>query len=98
MENNKYSREDAYQSLEMVNSWINNVDNKISYALAFIGVLIGFVFIQDTPKTIENISQADEFNCYDTGCGASENERDRVSQEADAPVSASGGGYQFVER
>lgn len=63
MEDNKYSREDAYQSLEMVNSWINNVDSKVSYALAFIGVIIGFVFIQGTPKAFTNISQADEITC-----------------------------------
>ena len=63
MEDNKYSREDAYQSLEMVNSWINNVDSKISYILAFIGVIIGFVFIQGTPKAFANISQADEITC-----------------------------------
>lgn len=60
MEDNKYSREDAYQSLEIVNSWINNVDSKVSYALAFIGVIIGFVFIQGMPKAFANISQADE--------------------------------------
>ena len=41
---NKFSKEDAYQALELTNSWTNNADTKISFVLAYIAVLIGFVF------------------------------------------------------
>lgn len=51
----KYSKEDAYQTLELINSWINNVDTKSSFGLAFIAALIGFVFynIGKTPLPIQ---------------------------------------------
>ena len=35
-----YSKDDAYKTLDITNMWIENVDSKISYALAFIGILI----------------------------------------------------------
>nr|WP_279287904.1 Pycsar system effector family protein [[Eubacterium] tenue] len=34
--------EDLYKRLEIVNTWIDNADSKISYVLTFIGVLFGF--------------------------------------------------------
>ena len=37
---NVFNKEDAYDSLEIINSWIYNIDAKISFALVFIGVLI----------------------------------------------------------
>lgn len=39
---NDFSKEDAYQTLGLVNSWINNVDSKASFALAFVSVILGF--------------------------------------------------------
>lgn len=38
---NKASKEDAYKNLELVNSWINNIDLKASFILAFLGILLG---------------------------------------------------------
>lgn len=37
-------------ALEQVNAWINNVDSKLSNALAFSGILIGFILAQGTPQ------------------------------------------------
>lgn len=34
-----FEKEDAYRSLEMVNTWINNLDTKVSFALALVGAL-----------------------------------------------------------
>lgn len=45
-----YTKEDAYQSLQMINSWIGSIDTKISFALAFVSVLIGFIFSNGTPR------------------------------------------------
>lgn len=54
-DNKKFSKEDAYQTLELINSWINNVDTKSSFGLAFIAALIGFIFynIGKTPPPIQ---------------------------------------------
>lgn len=41
---NKFSKEDAYQSLELTNSWIGNVDTKASFGLAFIIALLSIIF------------------------------------------------------
>lgn len=37
---NIYSRDDAYKSLENINSWINNCDTKTSIILALFGVIL----------------------------------------------------------
>lgn len=51
----KYGKDDAYQTLELINSWINNVDTKSSFGLAFIAALVGFIFynIGKTPLPIQ---------------------------------------------
>lgn len=43
MTQEKYSKEDAYYTLNLINSWINNIDAKTSFALAFVVVLVGFI-------------------------------------------------------
>ena len=39
----------------LINSWINNVDAKTSFALAYVAVLIGFVFVNGSPSIFEDI-------------------------------------------
>lgn len=56
-ENQAYTRDDAYQSLEMINGWISNIDAKVSFALALAGVLIGFVFQTGFPRALQRISE-----------------------------------------
>nr|WP_302597134.1 Pycsar system effector family protein [uncultured Cellulosilyticum sp.] len=60
MANEKYTKDDAYHTLDLINSWINNVDAKTSFALAFVTVLIGFVFANDLPATFIEIVQMDK--------------------------------------
>lgn len=50
-----FSKDDAYKNLERVNNWISNVDNKISFALAFISALIGVFFTSNNIKDCINI-------------------------------------------
>jgi len=45
--NKKFSKDDAYKALELTNSWIFNVDGKISFGLAFSAILIGIVFASE---------------------------------------------------
>ena len=45
-----YNREDAYKTLEIINGWIGNMDAKISFALAFVGILVGYIFSNGMPQ------------------------------------------------
>ena len=38
-----FRKDDAYQTLTLINTWIGNIDTKISFALALAGVLIGVI-------------------------------------------------------
>jgi len=50
-----FSKDDAYQTLEIINSWIGNMDTKVSFALAFVGVLIGSIFKEGLPNAFKKI-------------------------------------------
>lgn len=52
----KYSKEDAYKTLDMINMWIGNVDSKISYSLTFMGVLLGFFLTTSKPIDISQVT------------------------------------------
>ena len=43
-ENRAFKKGDAYETLGIINTWIGNMDTKVSFALALAGVLIGVVF------------------------------------------------------
>ena len=55
-QNNSYTKEDLYKKLELVNSWISNIDNKISFILGFVGIFIGFIISKGTPNIFIDIS------------------------------------------
>ena len=38
-ENRAFKKEDAYETLGIINTWIGNMDTKVSFALALAGVL-----------------------------------------------------------
>ena len=50
-----FKKDDAYQTLELTNSWIGNIDTKVSFALAFVGVLIGSIFKEGLPNAFQKI-------------------------------------------
>lgn len=52
-----FEKEDAYRSLEMINTWISNLDTKVSFALALVGVLIGVIFSEGLPNAFQRISE-----------------------------------------
>lgn len=63
--NEAYDKNDAYQTLEMINTWISNIDTKVSFALTLAGVLIGFTFSADLPyalKRVTEVSKLSELN------------------------------------
>lgn len=63
--NQEYTKEDAYQTLKMINTWIGNIDTKVSFALALVGVLVGSIFGTGLPsalKIVSKISKLEELN------------------------------------
>lgn len=52
-----FTKEDAYRSLEMINTWTSNIDTKVSFALALAGVLIGMIFGEGLPTALQRICE-----------------------------------------
>ena len=52
-----FSKDDAYQLLTIINTWISNFDSKSSFGLALVGVLIGFTFSDSIPNTFTRIAE-----------------------------------------
>lgn len=50
-----FDKEDAYRTLELTNAWVGNVDTKISFALALVGVLSAFVFKGGLPSAFQTV-------------------------------------------
>lgn len=55
-QNNTDTKDYGMKKLELVNFWISNIDNKISFILAFVGVFVGFLISKGTPNVIKYIS------------------------------------------
>lgn len=51
-ENRTLKKEDAYETLSIINTWIGNMDTKVSFALALAGVLTGAIFEKGMPGCI----------------------------------------------
>jgi hypothetical protein len=60
MENKGFSTETAFRTLELINSWINNVDTKVSFALAFSTTILGLIFYNagSEPKALQEFKIA----------------------------------------
>ncbi|MDC3424255.1 DUF5706 domain-containing protein [Aquibacillus sp. 3ASR75-11] len=62
-----YNQEEIGKTLERINYWISNCDTKISFALAFSGVLLGVFFTSNTIQNslvalFEQFSELDMYN------------------------------------
>lgn len=47
-----FEKEDAYKALEVINSWIGNMDTKASILLAYLAVIMGFVVSKGFPRIL----------------------------------------------
>ena len=56
-ENRAFKNGDAYETLGIINTWIGNMDTKVSFALALAGVLIGVIFEKGMPSAFERITE-----------------------------------------
>ena len=61
-ENVAFKKEDAYQTLTLINAWISNIDTKISFALALAGVLIGMIFSGGIPNAFQRIAEVSKMS------------------------------------
>lgn len=52
-----YTKEDAYKTLEIINTWISNMDSKVSFALTLIGVLSTLIFSSGLPIAFKRVSE-----------------------------------------
>ena len=50
-------KENVFTTLALINSWISNIDSKISFMLAFLGVLSGFIFNNKLPQAYTSIKK-----------------------------------------
>lgn len=53
------TKESARYTLEQVNTWINSIDTKASYALSVTSILSGFILIQGMPQAFSAFCAAD---------------------------------------
>lgn len=55
-ENRAFKKDDAYETLGIINTWMENMYTKVSFALALAGVLIGVIFEKGMPNAFERIT------------------------------------------
>lgn len=65
--NQAYTKEDAYHTLEIIDTWISSLDTKVSYALALVGVLIGIVFSAGLPSAFQKVAVVSKLSELDGG-------------------------------
>ena len=63
-ENRAFKKEDAYETLGIINTWIGNMDTKVSFALALAGVLIGVIFEKACPDSCASLSAFHPMNLF----------------------------------
>ena len=49
-QNKAFDKEDAFETLGIINTWIGNIDTKVSFSLALSGALIGVIFDKGMPR------------------------------------------------
>lgn len=52
-----FQKEEAFQTLTLINTWLSNMDVKVSLVLALVGALMGIIFSDDNPKAFQIIVQ-----------------------------------------
>ena len=67
-EHGAFTKEDAFQTLNVICNWISNIDTKVSFALAVAGILVGSIFKNELPRAyqrIANVTKLAELNGSD---------------------------------
>lgn len=56
---NTITKEDLYRNLDLVNSSITTIDNKISFLLAFVAIFLGLLFLSGIPDVFNYAPKID---------------------------------------
>ena len=62
-----FDKEDAYETLGIINTWIGNIDTKVSFSLALSGALIGVIFDKGMPHVFKRIAEVSNLKVLSGG-------------------------------
>lgn len=62
-----FDKEDAYETLGIINTWIGNIDTKVSFSLALSGALIGVIFDKGMPHIFRRIAEVSNLKVLSGG-------------------------------
>lgn len=57
-----HTKESAEHTLDLINSWINTIDTKASYALSLTSILTGFILIQGVPQAFSSFVASEKIS------------------------------------
>ena len=66
-QNKAFDKEDAYETLGIINTWIGNIDTKVSFSLALYGALIGVIFDKGRPRIFRRIAEVSNLKVLSGG-------------------------------
>lgn len=66
-QNKAFDKEDAYETLGIINTWIGNIDTKVSFSLALSGALIGVIFDKGMPRIFRRIAEVSNLKVLSGG-------------------------------
>ena len=62
-----FDKEDAYETLGIINTWIENIDTKVSFSLALSGALISVIFDKGMPRIFKRIAEVSNLQVLSGG-------------------------------
>ena len=62
-----FDKEDAYETLGIINTWIGNIDTKVSFSLALSGALISVIFDKGMPRIFKRIAEVSNLQVLSGG-------------------------------
>ena len=67
LQDKAFDKEDAYETLGIINTWIGNIDTKVSFSLALSGALIGVIFDKGMPRIFKRIAEVSNLQVLSGG-------------------------------
>lgn len=67
LQDKAFDKEDAYETLGIINTWIGNIDTKVSFSLALSGALIGIIFDKGMPHIFKRIAEVSNLKILSGG-------------------------------
>lgn len=67
LQDKAFDKEDAYETLGIINTWIGNIDTKVSFSLALSGALIGIIFDKGMRHIFKRIAEVSNLKVLSGG-------------------------------